>query len=192
MNMAGVPCYQATEEVLRAVSDTVTPQGIVGVLPLPTLRSAPRSDLHLILDEVRDPGNLGAILRVAAGAGVGQVWLTPGTVDPFNAKTLRAGMGAHFRVPLAWGDWGQIGEALGHSQMWLADSAGERSYSEVDWIQPGALIIGGEAQGAGAAAQAAATGRIRIPLAGGVESLNAAVAAGIILFEAVRQRSVRR
>jgi len=188
MQAAGVPCHQATGQVLQALSDTVTPQGIVAVLPMPDLKAARHSDLSLILDEVRDPGNLGAVLRVAAGAGVGQVWLAPGTVDPFNPKAVRAGMGAHFRVPLAWSEWEDIRHALGASQVWLADTDGERLYDEVDWVRPSALILGGEARGASEQAMHLATGRIRIHLAGGVESLNAAVAAGVKLFEAARQR----
>ncbi len=188
MQARGVPCYPVTPRVLKALSDTVTPQGIVAVLPMPEMKAAPRSDLLLVLDRVRDPGNLGAVLRVAAGAGVGQVWLAPETVDPFNPKAVRAGMGAHFRVPLARGDWDQIRNAVATSQVWLADAAGERLYDEVDWTQPSVLILGGEAEGASEQAARVATGRVRIPLAGGIESLNVAVAAGVILFEAVRQR----
>jgi TrmH family RNA methyltransferase len=191
LSAAGVPCYAAAEHVLQALSDTVTPQGIVAVLPLPTPQVTINPTLALVLDEVRDPGNLGAILRVAAGAGVDQVWLSPGTVDPFNAKTLRAGMGAHFRVRLAWGSWEQIRNALQGMAVWLATGQGELCYDEVDWTRPGALIIGSEAHGASANAVALADGRVRIPLANDVESLNAAVAAGVILFEAARQRRQR-
>ncbi len=188
LEAAGVPCYAAADHVLQALSDTVTPQGIVAVLPFPDMAAPPRSDLLLILDEIRDPGNLGAVLRVAAGAGVGQVWFTPGTSDPFNPKAVRAGMGAHFRVPLAWGSWERIRSAVAGSQVWLADAKGERLYDEVDWCRPSVLIVGGEARGAGAQATRLAAGSVRIPLAGDVESLNLAVAAGVILFEAVRQR----
>ncbi len=191
LSAAGVPCYAAASHVLQALSDTVTPQGIVAVLPLPSPQTAINPTLALILDEVRDPGNLGAILRVAAGAGVDQVWLGPGTVDPFNAKTLRAGMGAHFRVRLAWGTWKQIHDAIQGMTVWLAAGQGELRYDEVDWMRPSALIIGSEAHGASAAATSLAGGRIRIPLANDVESLNAAVAAGVILFEAARQRRQR-
>lgn len=188
LEAAGVPCYAAANHVLQAISDTVTPQGIVAVVPFPDMAAPSRSDLFLILDEVRDPGNLGAVLRVAAGAGVGRVWLTPGTGDPFNPKAVRAAMGAHFRVPLAWGSWEQIRSVVAGSQVWLADVHGERGYDEVDWCQPSALIVGGEARGASEQALRLATGSVRIPLAGGVESLNLAVAAGVILFEAIRQR----
>ncbi|HEY66441.1 MAG TPA: RNA methyltransferase [Caldilineae bacterium] len=188
MEAAGVPCFAASEQVLKAMSDTVTPQGIVAVLPFPDTEVPARSDLLLVLDGVRDPGNLGAILRVAAGAGVGRVWLAPGTVDLFNPKAVRAAMGAHFRVPLAWGAWDRIREAVRGHQLWLADVSGERLYDEVDWCQPSVLILGGEASGASRRATGLAMGTVRIPLAGGVESLNAAVAAGVILFEAVRQR----
>ncbi|MCS7222099.1 MAG: RNA methyltransferase [Anaerolineae bacterium] len=188
LEAAGVPCYAAATHVLHALSDTAAPQGIVAVLPFPDMTAPSHSDLFLILDEVRDPGNLGAVLRVAAGAGVSQVWLTPGTSDPFNPKAVRAGMGAHFRVPLAWGSWDRIRSAVAGSQVWLADVQGERWYDEVDWRQPSTLIVGGEAHGASEQALRLAMGSVRIPLTGGVESLNLAVAAGVILFEAVRQR----
>ncbi len=192
MQAAGVPCLAVSDRVLRAVSDTVTPQGIVAVLPMPEMRPPARSDLVLILDGVRDPGNLGAILRVAAGAGVGQVWMAPGTADPFSPKVVRAGMGAHFRLSLAWGTWEHIRRAVEGYRVWLADASGERLYDEVDWSLPSALIMGGEAAGAGEEAKRLAVGRVRIPLADGVESLNVAVATGVILFEAVRQRRHRR
>jgi TrmH family RNA methyltransferase len=188
MEAASVPCYATAKHVLQALSDTVTPQGIVAVLPFPDMKVLPHSDLLLILDGVRDPGNLGALLRVAAGAGVDQVWFAPGTGDPFNPKAVRAAMGAHFRVPLAWGNWEQIRSAVANSQVWLADVKGERRYDEVDWCQPSVLIVGGEAHGAGEQAIRLAAGSVQIPLARGVESLNLAVAAGVILFEAVRQR----
>ncbi|MCD6290102.1 MAG: RNA methyltransferase, partial [Anaerolineae bacterium] len=84
MAEANVPCLATTERVLSSISDTVTPQGIVAILPMPDMTIWRPADFSLILDRVSDPGNLGAVLRVAAGAGVEQVWLAPGTVDPFN------------------------------------------------------------------------------------------------------------
>jgi TrmH family RNA methyltransferase len=142
-----------------------------------------------VLDAVRDPGNAGTLLRSAAAAGVEVVVFGPQTVDPFNDKVLRAGMGAHFRVPLrVCPTWQQVRQVLGEAiVLYLAESDAALTYDQVDWRVPSALIVGGEADGAGAEAQAAAT-PIAIPMQSGVESLNAAVAGSIILFEAARQR----
>jgi len=184
-----VPCFAVSEPVLRSLSETVTPQGFVAVVPQPQLPAPESPNLVLVLDRLRDPGNLGTILRTAAAAGVDELLLGPGTVDPYNPKVVRAGMGAHFRLPLTIGlNWSQIAERLRGLSVWLADARGERVYDGVDWRQPSALIVGGEARGASDEAAALAHGRLRIPMHGGMESLNAAMATAIILFEAVRQR----
>jgi len=173
------------EPVLAACADTETPQGVLAVLPF--VDHDPRPGLILVLDQVRDPGNLGTILRSAEAAGVGQVLLAPGTVDPYNPKVVRGAMGAHFRLPVSGLDWPAIAARLAGRAVWLADAAATVAYDAVDWRQPAALIVGGEAAGAGQAAEELATGRVSIPMAGGAESLNAAMAATVILFEAARQ-----
>jgi TrmH family RNA methyltransferase len=181
--------WEVTDTVLAACADTETPQGVLAVVPFVHLES--RLGLVLILDQVRDPGNLGTVLRSAEAAGVGQVILAPGTVDLYNPKVVRGAMGAHFRLPVASLDWSEIGERMLGRAVWLADAAGETAYDEIEWTAPSALIVGGEAAGAGAEAAALATGRVCIPMAGGAESLNAAMAATVILFEAARQRRER-
>jgi len=176
------------EAVMAACADTQTPQGVLAVLPF--IHREPQPGPILILDRLRDPGNLGTVLRSAEAAGVGQVILTPGTVDPYNPKVVRGAMGAHFRLAVACLDWPEIAERTAGRAVWLADARGEKDYDAVDWTAPSALIVGGEAAGAGAEAAALATGRVRIPMMGGAESLNAAMAATVILFEAARQRRV--
>jgi TrmH family RNA methyltransferase len=177
--------WEVTEAVLTACADTEAPQGVLAVVPFVHLE--PRPGLVLILDQVRDPGNLGTVLRSAEAAGVGQVILAPGTVDLYNPKVVRGAMGAHFRLPAASLEWPEIGERVAGRAVWLADAAGETAYDRVDWTAPSALIVGGEAAGAGEDAVALATGRVCIPMAGGAESLNAAMAATVLLFEAARQ-----
>jgi len=192
LRAAGVSCLAASETVIRSLSETVTPQGIVAVVPQPRLPRAVSPSLVLVVDWLRDPGNLGTILRTAAAAGVDEVLLGPGTVDPYNPKVVRAGMGAHFRLPLASNlNWPQIAERLRGLAVWLADAQGERVYDAVDWRRPTALIVGGEAAGYSEEAAALAHGRLRVPMHGDVESLNAAVATAVILFEAARQRRTR-
>jgi RNA methyltransferase, TrmH family len=152
-------------------------------------------DFILVLDAIRDPGNLGTILRTAAAAEVQGVILASGCVDPFSPKVLRSAMGAHFRLPLLVLDWTEI-EALlklGRTQpgvkIYLSEAESSLTYTRADFRSPAALIIGGEAEGAGMEAQRLAEERIHIPMAPGIESLNAAVAAAILMFEVVRQRS---
>jgi TrmH family RNA methyltransferase len=184
----GVPAVAVSERVMKAMSDTVSSQGVLAVVPFVELTSSSSPSLVLIIDRLRDPGNLGTILRSANAAGVEQVILAPKTVDPYNPKVVRGAMGAHFRLPVELLSWPEITEALAGVQVLLADVRGQRAYYEVDWTQPSALIIGGEAHGASREARELAAATITIPMPGGAESLNAAVAASVILFEAARQR----
>lgn len=173
------------------LSDVQTPQGAIAVFPIPELAPATASapPLTLIVDRLRDPGNLGTLLRAAAGAGVDTVYLTPESVDPWNAKVVRAGMGAHFRVPICSFD-DAARDAL-HERLPLrvaATADATLSYADLDWTGPAAVIIGGEAEGVGEALTSWSTNAASIPLAAGVESLNAAMAGAVMLFEAARQR----
>jgi RNA methyltransferase, TrmH family len=177
------------------LSDVQTPQGILAVFPFPSL-GADQDDpapLALVLDRLRDPGNLGTLLRSAAAAGVNAVYLSPETVDPWNPKVVRAGMGAHFRVPLVALDADSLDELRQRLPCRVvASAAGTRPYDATDWTGAAALVIGGEAEGVGPELAAWGTEEVGIPLAHGVESLNAAVAGAVILFEAARQRRLTR
>ncbi|NXK65904.1 MRM3 methyltransferase, partial [Sylvietta virens] len=233
-------------EDIKTWSDLVTPQGLLGIFskPDPAKMSYPAAQLTsslpllLICDNIRDPGNLGTILRSAAGAGCAKVLLTKGCVDPWEPKVLRAGMGAHFRVPIVASlDWESVPTNLpAGTQVCVADNndpsapartvsvpgragragsapvksspkaapehqdeegaagmpelAAQRYYE--DWARaPVAVVIGGETHGLSPAALglAASTGgkRLLIPVVPGVDSLNSAIAAGIVLFEGRRQ-----
>ena len=185
---ATVPCYGVSDAVMAACSATETPQGILAVIPIPELARPERPTFTLILDRVRDPGNLGTILRTALAAGVEQVLLTPGTVDATNPKVVRAAMGAHLRLPIVALRWEAIAEAVTGCDVWLATVGGETRYTAVDWTHPVALVVGGEASGAGEQASTLARGQVTIPMAAEVESLNTAVAAAVILFEVMQQR----
>jgi TrmH family RNA methyltransferase len=188
----GVPAEQVSQTVMKAISETETPQGLLVLLKHQPLSLPPSLDFIIILDEVRDPGNLGTILRTAAAAGVQAVLLAPGCVDAFSPKVVRAGMGAHFRLPVRQPGWDGIKrlvQAPGRDlRIYLADSAAGIPYTQADWQSPVALIIGGEAGGAGSESRLLAGESVHIPMPGGSESLNAAVAAGILIFEVVRQR----
>jgi TrmH family RNA methyltransferase len=145
----------------------------------------------VVADALRDPGNLGTLLRAAAASGADEVLLGPGTVDAYNPKVVRGAMGTHFRLPMATMTWPAIASHLNGLSIWLADVRGAVPYTKVDWTEPCALIVGGEAEGASPEAEELATGRISIPMQHGIESLNAAVAAAVILFEAQRQRMLK-
>lgn len=186
-------CFVVTDAVMRALSDTVSPQGILAVVPFLELSPPENPWLVLVVDRVRDPGNLGTILRSAEAAGVGQVILTPATVDVYSPKVVRGAMGAHFYLPVATGvSWSEIAEASENRQILLAKARGERLYYKVDWMKPSVLIVGSEAEGASRGAERLATEQIVIPVQGKAESLNVAVAASVILFEAARQRGIQQ
>lgn len=190
-----VACGAALEtvapHVLATASDTETPQGALAVLQLTQPQPPTQLDFVFIPDQVRDPGNLGTMLRTSAAANVGAVLLPPGGVDPYSPKVLRSGMGAHFRLPLLALEWVQIEALVGQFQLqvYLAEAGRGAAYTAADLRRPLALVIGGEAEGAGPQARQLATQCVYIPMPGGSESLNAAVAAGVLLFEVVRQRS---
>ena len=185
---AGAQLLRVPDHLLETITDTVTPQGLVAVTPIP---EAPVRDrgLALILDGVRDPGNLGTILRTAAAADVDQVIILPGVTDPWSPKALRAGMGAHFRIAIRQAPTAAIVQTwLSAYAIYVADAHAEARYDQVNWRVPSALILGGETERARILELWADVTPIAIPMARGVESLNVAVAGGVILFEAVRQR----
>jgi TrmH family RNA methyltransferase len=184
------PIEAVNEAVMRSASDTQSPQGLLAVLKLRRSEPPPGLDFAFIPDGVRDPGNLGTMLRTAAAAGTVCVFLPPGTTDPFAPKVVRAGMGAHFRLPLIQAAWEEIEAKLQSHALhpFLAAARAGVSYTAADFRQPLALVVGGEAEGAGSEAARLAE-HVHIPMPGGIESLNAAIAAGILLFEVARQRT---
>lgn len=188
LSASGVPCLAVIPPLLADLFQTETPQGILGVFPWPDLPVPDAPTLVLVADGWQDPGNLGTLIRTAAAAGVDALALPPGTVDPFNPKVLRAGMGGHFRLPLLWTDWDRLPERFPDLELVLADAAGEVPYDTFDWIRPTLLVVGGEAHGPRDRVRALPHTSVAIPLARGVESLNAAIAASVLIFEAQRQR----
>ena len=185
----GARIKAVSEPVMAAMADTVTPSGLLAVFPMLSPSVPSPLTWALVLDELRDPGNLGTILRSALAARVQLVVTTAGTVDAYSPKVVRAAMGAHFRLNvLVDPPWPVIEDTLRGLHVLVAAPEQGTPYWQVDWRQPTALLIGGEAEGVGARAEQLATGHVLIPMAGQVESLNAAVAASILLFEGARQR----
>jgi len=183
--------WAVSDEIMALLADTVTPQGIIAVVAKPTLPWTERPSLLLLCDSVRDPGNMGTLLRAAAGAGADGVVVPRGNVDVWSPKVLRAAMGAHFRLPLRTGmGWDEVPELVRGLRVRLADVRAKRPYFEVNWRVPSALIVSGETTPVGETASRLAHERVVIPLAREVESLNVGVAAAVMLFEARRQRLV--
>lgn len=181
--------WDVSKKVMAEMTATITPQGIAAIFPLPHLSWPSEPTFLLVADQLRDPGNLGTLIRSAAAAGVEGLLVPKGTVDPWSDKVLRAGMGAHFRLPIREGlAWEEVLPHLKSCTVRLADANAEISYDAADWSVPSALIVGGEAEGASEMAQRHSDQMISIPMAVAVESLNAAVAGSVILFEAGRQR----
>src|SRR5690606_5185924 len=160
-----------------------TPQGLLAVLHQVELPLPERPAFLFIPDGVRDPGNLGTMLRTAAAAGVEAVCLPPGAADHFAPKVLRAAMGANFRLPLRHRYWVQFTCLLTSAglSLYLADVARGTPYDRAGLTSPLALVIGGEAEGAGEQARSLGPELIHIPMPGGLESLNAAAAAAVLL-----------
>ncbi|HID52411.1 MAG TPA: RNA methyltransferase [Anaerolineae bacterium] len=186
--LAQRPSLLVTPQVMAAMSDTTTPPGILLVLPIQPRPLPAHPSLILILDGIGTPGNLGTMLRTAAAAGADAVLLAPGCVDAYNPKVVRGSMGALLRLPVQALSWAEIEEVVRDTAVYTATIDADITYIEVDWQRPSSLIIGSEAHGVSPAARQLAGGAVAIPMHAATESLNAAVAAGVILFEAARQR----
>jgi len=191
----GAEVIDVAGHVLASLSDTETPQGILAVMPFPTFAVPGVLDFVVIADTLRDPGNLGTILRTAAAAGAQAVVLSPATADPYSPKVVRAGMGAHFRLPLFLSqDWAELRstiQQLGGEQplrVCTASALGNTNLWEYDFRQPVAIMVSNEAVGTSLEGIKLTNDWVGIPMPGNVESLNAAIAAGILMFEVVRQR----
>jgi TrmH family RNA methyltransferase len=159
---------------------------------MPELAPPDPLTLALVADGLTDPGNLGTLLRTASAAGVQALFLTEGTVDAFNPKVVRGAMGAHLRLPIVSVPASELPQRLAGLRVWLAEARQGEPYDRVDWRPPSALVIGGEARGPQDSVRALSPSLVHIPMQAGSESLNAAVAAAVILFEIARQRGSQR
>ena len=190
----GVRLIPATAHVLAAASQVETSQGIVAVAALPP--AAPEAVLGhpglllVIADGIQDPGNLGTIVRIADAAAGTAVAVTGGGADPHHPKTVRATMGSLFHLPVFEMDTATLVAALGERavRVIVADQRGVIEYSAADYRPPVALVFGSEAHGPDSRWTAAAAATVRIPIYGRAESLNVAVAAGLLLYEARREQ----
>lgn len=188
----GARGYQVPENVLAKAAGTESPQGIVAVWsPRAWTWEDLKSGPLLLCDGLQDPGNLGTVIRTAEAMGSGGVLLTGEGVDPYNPKVIRSAMGSLFRLPvIATAEPEQAADRLSGRgiRVVVAEAEGAFLPWQIDLAGPVALVIGSEAHGPSPALVATADATVRIPMPGRVESLNAAVAASLLLYESVRQR----
>lgn len=189
-NADGQQIFTVPKELMAYISDTMTSQGILCVV-----KQRPRQeltgDLFIILDTLQDPGNMGTILRTAEAAGVNGILMNSGSVDPYAPKVVRSAMGAVFRMPFMITEDlpGEIMRLKNRGvRLYAAHLKGTGAHYEESFLGPSAFMIGNEGNGLSDETAALADSYLRIPMKGCTESLNAAVAASILMYEALRQR----
>ena len=191
---AGIEVLRLAQDVFHSCTETRSPQGVAALLVPPAAdfaRMFKGNPLLLVAVGLQDPGNLGTLVRSALAFGATGVLCTPGTVSPWNGKAIRASAGAVFRMPLAIADSEAIAW-LQRSRMAILASVKDRGEpaGSLDLSRPCALLIGNEGAGLAPEWLALASERVTIPTPGAVESLNAAVAGSLLLYEAARQRAL--
>ncbi|WP_069650948.1 23S rRNA (guanosine(2251)-2'-O)-methyltransferase RlmB [Caloranaerobacter ferrireducens] len=195
INKKGYRLFKITEKILKTVSDTENPQGIIAIIEFNLVNLddifIKEGNFIIILDKIQDPGNLGTIIRTADAFGANGIVLTRGCVDVFNPKTIRSTMGSLFHLPVSYEDsiekvitkFKEIGIKI------IATSLDAEQFCyDIDLTQDFALIIGNEASGVSKEAIELSDHKIKIPIEKRTESLNAAIASGVIMYETYRQR----
>lgn len=195
LNLERLPVEVLSDTVFQYVSDTKTPQGILCVVKQKKYDLTKIMEIKhphfIVLDNLQDPGNLGTIVRTAEGAGVDAVFLSKESVDIYNSKTIRSTMGSIYRMPVIYvedllkllSDFKKKG-----IKSYAAHLDGKNTYDQEDYQAGTAILIGNEGNGLRDEVAACADIWVRIPMQGQVESLNAAIAASILMFEVYRQR----
>ena len=198
--LAGISYEVVSDDVFAKMSDTKTPQGILCLvkqfhydLTFLMERGIKKQSLFVILEDMQDPGNLGTIFRTAEAVGANGIIMSSRTVDVYNPKTIRSTMGSIYRVPFVYVD--DLSAAIKVLQtedvcVYAAHLNGHVFYEAADYRKSTAFLIGNEGNGLRKETAACADALLKIPMEGSVESLNAAVASSVLLYEAYRQRRV--
>ena len=187
---------EVSVDLLDRISDTRTSQGILLVSSFPEVALKTKIDSAIVLDKIKDPGNMGTILRTAAAMGIGAVLLTPGTTDPFSPKVMRAAMGAHYHIPIRTMDAHDIylfcKELNGlELSILLSDTACSKAGWEADLTKPVCILVGNEAYGVSTEMRKIVDECISIPITAEIESFNAAISSAILMYEMIRQRKTK-
>ena len=191
-----VPYEIVADAVFDAMAETVTPQGVLAIVKMPeySLKDMlAEAGTLVLLENLRDPGNLGTIIRTAEAAGVSGVILSRESVDIYNPKVIRSTMGAVYRVPFLYvEDFMELLKELREKEVRLlaAHLKGTKTFDKADYSGKVGILIGNEANGLSEEASELANERVLIPMAGSVESLNAAVAAALLMYEAFRKQKL--
>lgn len=184
--------YKLSDNLLKELCSTEKPQGIVAVAKMNKIDMTLKGKFYLLCDKVQDPGNLGTIIRTAHAAGVDGVILTKGTVDVYNEKTIRSTMGSLFHVPVVYDDDElSLTKTLIKKGFSLLSTSleGEKDFFHEDLTGKIIISVGNEGNGVSSEIYKLSDKKVKIPMPGGAESLNVAIASSIILYEKVRQNS---
>ncbi len=192
----GTNLYEVTEQVLEHVADTKTPQGVVAIIkqtvgdPRQFLQNK-TNPLYLVLDSIQDPGNLGTMIRTADAVGASGVFLGKTCVDLYNPKVVRATMGSLYHLPLFEVDLETFLPLMKEQGLTIVGTATEadKTVFQHDFTQGTVLVIGSEAHGLSEGVAALVDHNISLPMPGQAESLNAAIASSVMMYEALRQRT---
>ena len=187
-----VKIYGLSDNLLKELCSTEKPQGIVAVVKMNKIDMALEGKFYLLCDKVQDPGNLGTIIRTAHAAGVDGIILTKGTVDVYNEKTIRSTMGSLFHIPVVYddGDLSIVRALINKGFSLLSTSLeGDKNFFEEDLTGNLIISVGNEGNGVSKEVYELSDKKVKIPMPGGAESLNVAIASSIILYEIVRQNS---
>lgn len=194
--MRSVPYEIVADSVFDAMAETVTPQGVLAIVKMPEYSledMVADAGTLVLLENLRDPGNLGTIIRTAEAAGVSGVILSKESVDVYNPKVIRSTMGAVYRVPFLYvEDFTELLKELLKKDVRLlaAHLKGQKTFDKADYEGKVGILIGNEANGLSEEASELANEKVLIPMAGSVESLNAAVAAALLMYEAFRKQKL--
>lgn len=191
-----IPCEIVADSVFDAMAETVTPQGVLAIVKMPEYSLEDMiadAGTLVLLENLRDPGNLGTIIRTAEAAGVSGIILSKESVDIYNPKVIRSTMGAVYRVPFLYAE--NFTELLHHLRkqevrLLAAHLKGRKTFDKADYSGKIGILIGNEANGLSEEVSELANEKVLIPMAGSVESLNAAIAAALLMYEAFRNQKL--
>lgn len=184
--------YSVSDSIFKSICDTDSPQGIIATVRNKLVEIKNDNGFYILADKIQDPGNMGTIIRTAHAAGALGVIITKGTVDIYNEKTLRATMGSVFKIPIIYDSDLSLVQKLRKVGFKLVTSSldCDKNFYDLDLKEKIIISVGNEGNGISAEVYDVCDLKIKIPMPGGAESLNAAIAAAIMMYEVVRQRKV--